>query len=443
MKNKLLRFAALVMSLVMAAALLTSCGKQDTEGGKTPSGNNSGSGSGTSSDAEYLSDEELEKLKGTSIRYPFWQTPDDSQQAVINAFEEKYGIKVNVEVVPQDQYITNISGKIAAGNAPDIYWSNDDFPACLTCLQPIEASKIDLNDSIWDKTVSELSTLGGKAYLVNAIGNSGRDICFYNKKLLNDNNIKTPEDYVEEGNWTWETMTKIMRQVTSLGSGYYGAYVDMESFWASAGVSFYQYKDGKFTSGLGSNLTKAMTQLSTWLDEGLMHGVGYDYRDEFNKGKVGLAITNDYGLQKKGYWSSMDPAHIGYTSIPDIDKNTKAVETGLYQGWGICKGASNPVAGGLFIRYYSNIANYDISNKYITEDAMNYALRLSSGTTENTGHCLMTGSSQVLGQDRFTYWKITEKNPKQIQQQLESMANQVNESVNRLNARLDSVAKGE
>ena len=66
MKNKLLRFAALVMSLVMAAALLASCGKQDSKGGKTPSGNNSGSGSGTSSDAEYLSNEELEKLNVTN-----------------------------------------------------------------------------------------------------------------------------------------------------------------------------------------------------------------------------------------------------------------------------------------------------------------------------------------------------------------------------------------
>lgn len=441
MKSNLLRFAASSLSLVLLLGMLTACDKKDNSS-KTDNSGNSNSGSASSAD-EYLSEEELSKLRGTSIRYPFWQTPDETNQAVINSFEKKYGIKVNVEIVPQDQYITNISGKIASGSAPDVYWSNDDFPACLTCLQPIEASKIDLNDSLWDKTVSDISTIGGKAYLVNAIGNSGRDICFYNKKLLNDNNIKTPDDYLEEDNWTWETMTKLMRQVSSLGTGYYGAYVDMETFWGSAGVSFYPYKDGKFSSGLDDNLTKAMTQLSSWLNEGLMHGVGYDYRDEFNKGKVGLAITNDYGLQKKGYWGSMDPAHIGYTSIPDIDKNTKAHETGLYQGWGICKGASNPVAGGLFIRYYSNVANYDLSNRYITSDAMNYSLRLKSGKTDNTYHSLMTGSSQVLGQDRFTYWKLAQNDPKQIKQQLESMANQVKEGVNRLNARMESVAKGE
>ena len=258
MKNKLLRFAALALSLALASGTMTACDNKNNGSSKTDNSVSSGT---TSTSDEYLSADELEKLRGTSIRYPFWQTPDETEQAVINSFEKKYGIKVKVETVPQDQYITNISGKIASGSAPDVYWSNDDFPACLGCLQPIEVSKIDLNDSLWDKTVSDISTIGGKAYLVNAIGNSGRDICFYNKKLLNDNNIKTPDDYLEEDNWTWETMTKLMRQVSSLGTGYYGAYVDMETFWGSAGVSFYPYKDGKFSSGLDDNLTKAMTQL--------------------------------------------------------------------------------------------------------------------------------------------------------------------------------------
>ncbi len=438
MKNKFLRSVAIVLAILMLTSVFAGCG--ETKGGSDKGGTTDKGGSTVS---ETLSDAELESLKGTSVRYPFWRPFDSTQQAVVNDFEKKYGIKIKLEIVPQDRYVTTISGRIASGDAPDIYWSNDDFPACLGCIQPIEAAKLDLNDPLWDKTVSEISTIGGKPYLVNAIGNSGRDICFYNKKLLNDNNIKTPEDYVEEGNWTWETMTKIMRQVTSLGAGYYGGYVDMETFWGSCGVSFYQYKDGKFSSGLNKELIKAMTQLSTWLDEGLMHGIGYDYRDEFNKGKVGLAITNNYGLKKEGYWNTMDPSHVGYTVIPDIDANTKAKDTGLYQGWGICKGAQNPVAGGLFIKYYSDMSNYDLSNVYITDEAMNYDLRLVGGNTDNTYHCLMTGSSGTLGQDRFTYWQIAKNNPKQIQQQLESMANQIEEGANRLNSRLNAVANGE
>lgn len=437
MKNKLFRVVAILLAVTMLSVAFTGCGTKDTSTDKGGSSDQAGTVK------ENITDSELEKLRGTTVRYAFWKMPNAVEQPVIDAFEEKYGIKVKVEIVPQDQYINNIAGKIAAGDAYDVYWSNDDFPACLSCLQPIDAAKIDLSDPIWDTAVSDLSTIGGKVYLVNAIGNSGRDICFYNKKLLEDNNIKTPEDYVEAGNWTWESMTKIMRQVSSLGSGYYGAYVDMETFMGSCGVSFYQYKDGKFTSGLDKNLTKAMTQLSTWLDEGLMHGVGYDYRDEFNKGKVGLAITNSYGLQKEGYWKSMDPSHIGYVPIPDIDAETKANQTGLYQGFGIVKGAENPVAAGLFIRYYSDKSNYNLDDNYISADAMNYDLRLKSSSSENVYHSLMTGSSHVLGQDRFTYWNIAKNNPKQIQQQLESMANQVNEGVNRLNARLDAVSKGE
>ena len=105
---------------------MTACDNKNNGSSKTDNSVSSGT---TSTSDEYLSADELEKLRGTSIRYPFWQTPDETEQAVINSFEKKYGIKVKVETVPQDQYITNISGKIASGSAHDVYWSNDDFRA--------------------------------------------------------------------------------------------------------------------------------------------------------------------------------------------------------------------------------------------------------------------------------------------------------------------------
>ncbi|MFQ8953290.1 MAG: hypothetical protein ACLR56_09990 [Oscillospiraceae bacterium] len=114
---------------------------------------------------------------------------------------------------------------------------------------------------------------------------------------MNDNNIKTPDDYLEEDNWTWETMTKFMRQVSSLEP----AITAPMWIWRPSGAAR-AFRSPIRTESSQADLTtptKAMTQLSSWLSEGLMHGVGYDYRDEFNKGKVGLAITNDYGLQKR------------------------------------------------------------------------------------------------------------------------------------------------
>ena len=413
-------------------------GTASTGGTASAGKNNAGTAANTSSAAATT---DLSKLKGTTVRFPFWKNVGgEINQSAINKFQNKYSIKVKMELVPQDQYITNIAGKIAAGTAPDLYWSNDDFPACLGDLQPLTAGNINFSDSLWDTNIIKAATINNKTYLINAKGQSTPSLVYYNKKLFQNNNLKTPEEYVAEGNWTWETMTRVMRSVKSLGSNYVGAYIDCEGFWAGYGVSFYRYSNGKFTSGLDANMTRCMTQLSTWLDDGLMRGIGLDYRDEFAKGNVGLALDGTFGLKTYGYWGKMDPSHVGFVPLPDIDKNTKATNGTSLAGWGICKGASNPVGAGAFIRYYADLSNHDLSKDYISKEAQTFAMKLSS--TSNVFKPLMTGCSHTLGQDRFTYWKLVQNKPEQIKQTLESMANQVNEGVNRLNARMEAIANG-
>ena len=118
----------------------TGGGQSDTGKNTTTKNNSSGSSKNQSTDAS--------ALKGTTVRFPFWKNVGgEINQAAINGFQKKYGIKVKLELVPQDQYISNIAGKIAAQNAPDVYWSNGDFPACLGDLQPLSAGNVNLSDT--------------------------------------------------------------------------------------------------------------------------------------------------------------------------------------------------------------------------------------------------------------------------------------------------------
>ena len=48
----------------------------------------------------------------------------------------------------------------------------------------------------------------------------------------------------------------------------------------------------------------------------------------------------------------MNADDIGYTYLPSFSASVPAVTTGLFRGWGIIKGAKNPVAAGIFLRYY-------------------------------------------------------------------------------------------
>ena len=143
----------------------------------------------------------------------------------------------------------SIASRIAAGNPPDIYFCNNDFPAALSCLQPIDTAQIDKTDPIWDQGMFNLSTINGKTYLVNTVGNIWNEVdcVFYNKKLFNENNITTPEEYYKAGNWTFDTMKKAMQDVKALGSDYIGGYLDWETVLGCTGVSYYKWENGKFS----------------------------------------------------------------------------------------------------------------------------------------------------------------------------------------------------
>lgn len=149
---------------------------------------------------------------GTTVRYATWKNPYQNEDGkVVEKFQKKYGIKVKIDTIPQSTYVQEVTGKIAAGNSPDIFFDNGTFPASIACLQPLEAMQLDLNDGIWDQGMIKMSTLGGKPFLVNTVGNiwAEVDCLFYNKKIFADNRITTPEEYYKAGKWTFATLHKV------------------------------------------------------------------------------------------------------------------------------------------------------------------------------------------------------------------------------------------
>ena len=184
MSKKITRIAALLLCLVMVLAL-AACGGEPAD--KTDGKDRPNKDSVTAN---------AEKYRGTKVVYATWKNPDQNEDGpVVEAFEKKYGIEVEIDMVPQATYVSEIAGKIASGTQPDIFFDNCFFPASISVLQRIDAMELDLNDAIWDKCMLEMSKLGGKSFLVNTVGNiwAEVDCLFYNKKIFADNNITTPE----------------------------------------------------------------------------------------------------------------------------------------------------------------------------------------------------------------------------------------------------------
>lgn len=349
--------------------------------------------------------EGIEKYKGTKVKFATWIDHSQTEGAVpIKVFKDKYGIDVELVYCSQDKYVEEILALIAAGNAPDIFVENQTFPVTLQIAQEISASGLDLSEPIWDKQIMKACTVGNKCYAVNTVNGpwNGAGIVIYNKELMEANGIKTPSEYYDEGNWTWDTMTEVMKQVDKLGSDYYGGSIpDCVELYSSLGADVFSYDStkGTFANTLTNDgVVKAFQYVAQgWKSKLLTE------QEKFITGKVGLIVKSTYGLKRTGYYRDMDPLDLGFTYLPDFDKNTKAKIGGALRGYGIVKGSKNPVAAGMFLRFFLDSANYDLDNAFISEEAGNFYYEVidkmyKNSKTENrtfyyAGVAGMTGES--------------------------------------------------
>lgn len=471
MKKQTKRFLALLLAVIMMISVFTGCQKRKstttttvtTEEGADDTASNSGtdeygnavsSGKGTKvkvvGDAvKSDSSVDLNKLKGTTVVYATWKDPALNEDGtVVKSFQKKYGINVKIDLIPQERYIEILASRIAANKSPDICFDNGEFPNSLQVLQPLDAAHIDFSDAIWDKEFINHTTLNGKKYLVNTISNIWNEyvILYYNKKIFKrfaPYGIKTPEQYYKEGNWTWDSMEEIIKGIKQQpeGKGINGAIIDQSKMLCTLGTDFYTYdvKNHQFKNGTKDAMfIPAMKRLAG------MFINGYINSGTFTDGKTAMCITDLFGLKKTGYWSTMNANDIGFTYVPNWDAKTKAKPAGIFRGWGLVKGAGNPVGAGLFLRHYLDVNNYDTSSAFISKEAEDFFFKVSGVSSATKQYSVAMGVSNLAGNTQ-TYSKeialvyMSEIN--QVDKKVAEMQNKLNSAVKKANDAITRYAK--
>ena len=332
---------------------------------------------------------DVSKLKGTTVRYATWKDPEYNEDGVvIDSFKEQYGIDVKIDLINEGEYIKKISSLIGSGqDIPDVFFCNETFPSCLKCLQPIAAAKIDFSDPIWDKTFNEYFTIDGDTYLVNTVSNiwNETDILFYNKNVLRAAGYSDPDNYiktlVDQGKWTFDALTTMMRTIKS--KGYKPNFMAQQPIVCSTGANWLKYSNGEFSHGFDSTLYDAVKQVASWKQEGLVSTNFKDMGDYFTTDQMGFCITQIFGLKTTGYFGGivgkkMDPNNVGFTYIPDMSASHKAVSSGKTRGYGLIRGASNPLGAGVFLRYYLDVNNYDTGSAFISKKAEDFFFEVTT-----------------------------------------------------------------
>jgi hypothetical protein len=188
--------------------------------------------------------------------------------------------------------------------------------------------------------------------------------------------------------------------------------------------------------------TDVIKQISQWVSDCLIKDPReFNLLNNFIKGNCGIAVTNAFGLKATGYFADMNPNDIGFTTIPAYNKDTKSYTTGLFRGWGLVRGAKNPVAAGIFLRYYLDVNNYNTTTAFISEEAESFFFKLNSTSTENKNFyfCYGSGVTGVTGKESAVgdyIQKPATADPTQVVTVVSSYQNEINADINKLNEKL-------
>lgn len=375
MQNLTKKLLALTLALCIGVAFV-GCGKGKTSSEQDASGSKTGSKTAVTDEDSFFDNIPAE-LIGSTVKFATWIDHTKTEAApVMAAFTELTGIKVELDTIPQGEYITKLSARIAAGQSPDIVVENGDWPRTLTCLMPLDECGVDVNDPFWDSQVVKYSTIGKKTYLVNgknSIWNMSSALVYYNKTIFDDYSIKTPTEYIKENNWTWDTFKKTMKEIASSDDSLIGASIDTNAFTRTYGglwVDFNPDTD-KFTNvSRNSQLLDTYKYILEAKEAGYASVMTNGVDSKFNKGEIGMALSGAYGLRATGWLTDMDPEDVAFAYMPKRNASDKSYPSGsTFRSYGVCKGSKNPVASGYFLRYFLNGDNYDHDSVFLNKDA--------------------------------------------------------------------------
>ena len=389
-------------------------------------------------------------LKGTTVKFATWINHNTTEAKYPMAnFEKATGIKVEWVDIPQKDYYSKLVNMVASGTQPDVILENNSsMPMIFEICQPLNKIKsIDMNDPIWDQGYFNYSKINGNVYhcnVRNSVWQTGY-LLFYNKKVLNDNGITSPEDYIKAGTWNWSNLIKMVTEFKALNTSYQGINMNTIQFANASGSGFLQLNNGKFSTGINSNeFATACRSLYEVKEKNLLGGSSA----ALMKGTLAAYVTDSYGLKKTGYFKGIKSNQLGFAPVPN-PTGGKQYYPSHYRAYAICKGAKNAEGAGYFLRYFLDPYNYNWDDIFMSNDAKKAYLNYCSNVTfADKVFDYATCRPAYVGDDKETYWEsqhywettISRGNASQLSTYINTISGEINSAVNKANEILAKVS---
>lgn len=211
--SKGIRFITCLIILSILLTLFAGCGQKQAAQGV---GEETKKEETTKADAADTKKEDQPKSEIATIKWSTWGNPGELGR--FKEFTEDFNkrnanIKAELVPVPNDGYEQKILTALAAGTAPDLFYSGDGSiqkfvrdNRVLELSMYMNRSETLKPDSIYENLYGAAKQ-GDKIYGVTVDCNPM--VIYYNIDLLKSLNIKTPQEYYDEGKWDWEAFAEV------------------------------------------------------------------------------------------------------------------------------------------------------------------------------------------------------------------------------------------
>ncbi len=147
-------------------------------------------------------------------------TSNEDQLALLGSFVDEFaakkGIKIDYtfESIPYADFTTKLLLELQGSDAPDVYWVTEtSAPAFIASgnLAVLNGAMEEYDPADFAEGAMSLWQNGENVYAIPF--STSPFVLLYNADLFEQAGAKTPEEYIAEGNWTWETFREVSKQI--------------------------------------------------------------------------------------------------------------------------------------------------------------------------------------------------------------------------------------
>lgn len=185
-------------------------------------------GSTVSYGQDATSEDDGRRAELTFMNWYYGPGDEESYDAIIANYQatDPRLERVIIEVQPFERYNDVMNVKMSGGNPPDIAWIDLSVARAL-----VESGRLrDLRPTLeslegWDLddfTPASLTTWSNDGGLYALPFTNATNSVFYNVEAFRNAGLPTPEEMIANGDWTWENVRDVAKQLVETDSSRYG-----------------------------------------------------------------------------------------------------------------------------------------------------------------------------------------------------------------------------